>query len=44
MSHIPMDATCRKTVVAHGPDRNLSVDEVGRIQPTENESLAGARA
>jgi len=32
-----------QTVVAHGPDRNLSVDEVGGIRLTESESPAGVR-
>ena len=33
-----------QNVVAHGPDRNLSVDEVGAIQLVENATSAGARA
>lgn len=32
-----------QTVLAHGPDRNLSVDEVGGIQLVENESPALVR-
>jgi uncharacterized protein (DUF427 family) len=32
-----------QTVVAHGPDRNLSVDEVGGIRLMESESPAGVR-
>jgi uncharacterized protein (DUF427 family) len=33
-----------QNVVAHGPDRNLSVDEVGGIQLVENAASARARA
>lgn len=32
-----------QTVLAHGPDRNLGVDEVGGIDLVENESPARAR-
>jgi uncharacterized protein (DUF427 family) len=32
-----------QAVIAHGPDRNLSVDEVGGIQLVENESPARVR-
>jgi uncharacterized protein (DUF427 family) len=32
-----------QTVVEHGPDRNLSVDELGGIRLLENESPAGVR-
>jgi hypothetical protein len=32
-----------QTVIAHGPDRNLSVDEVGGIRLPENESPARVR-
>jgi hypothetical protein len=31
-----------QTVIAHGPDRNLSVDDVGGIRLSENESPASA--
>jgi hypothetical protein len=32
-----------QTVVEHGPDRNLSVDEIGGIRLTENESPTRVR-
>ena len=33
-----------QTVIAHGPDRNLSVDEVGGIRLPDHESPVGIRA
>jgi uncharacterized protein (DUF427 family) len=33
-----------QTVLPHGPDRNLSVDEIGGIQLVDTETPAGARA
>jgi hypothetical protein len=33
-----------QTVLPHGPDRNLSVDEIGGIQLVEDASPGGARS
>ena len=33
-----------QSVIAHGPDRNLSVDEVGGIRLPDHESPVGVRA
>jgi uncharacterized protein (DUF427 family) len=39
-----LEAVPGQTVVAHGPDRNLAVDEIGGIQLEEDEVPAGAQA
>ena len=31
-----------QTVLPHGPDRNLGVDEIGRIQPVESAAATDA--
>jgi uncharacterized protein (DUF427 family) len=39
-----LEAEPGQTVLAHGPDRNLSVDEIGGIELAENAAVAAAQA